>query len=117
MFYGTQGQEYSWVSETCQTVGPSEAPSLFAVSVFLLYSSLSVSRLFLGQLLNLGVRGPSRLFLWISVLGQKDSDQPSLAWNHPWTKHLCPSLGQVVVAWLVRTYQGVGGPSLSLTIS
>lgn len=109
MFYGTQGQD-SWVSDICQVVGPSEAPSLFAVSVFLLYSPLSVSRLFLGQLLKLGVRGPSRFFLWISILGQKDSDQPSLVWYHPWTKHL-------VEAWLVRTYQGVGGPSLSFTIS
>lgn len=105
MFYRTQGREYSWVSGTCQPVGHSEAPPLFAVSVFLLYFSLSVSGLFPGQLLNLGVRGPSRLFLWISVLGQKDSDQPSLAWHHP-----CQSLGQVVVAWLVRTYHGGWGP-------
>ena len=62
----------------CQTVGPSEAPSLFAVSVFLLYSSLSVSRLFLGELLNLGVRGPSRLFLWMSLWGLTSSKSPHI---------------------------------------
>lgn len=97
-------------SQTYARLWDPQRPPLSLLSLYFCFILHSVSRLFLGQLHNLGVRGPSRFFLWISILGQKDSDQPSLVWYHPWTKHL-------VVAWLVRTYQGVGGPSLSFTIS
>lgn len=99
-----------------------QRPSLFAVSAFLLYSSLSVSIAFsrTTALLNLGVRGPSRFSLWISVLHfrkERFSDWPSLVRYYLWTKQLCLGLGSSCSSMAGENLPWGLGPSFSFTIS